>query len=287
MNYVKTAILLVLLAALFIWIGGMIGGRSGMFVAFIFSLLLNMGTYWFSDKIVLAMYGAEKLEENTFPEIYQIVKELAGKDNIPAPRIYLAPTDAPNAFATGRNPKHAAVCVTRGILNLLNREELKGVIAHEMSHIKNRDTLIMTIVASIASAIMMLANMARWAAIYGGFGGKDDRDRSGGLIGVLMVSIIAPLAAMLIQLAISRSREYAADSSGARLAGSGNGLADALRKLETAAPHYRFNASPQTAHLFIVNPLRGNFIANLFRTHPPTEKRIERLRKLQGLASSV
>lgn len=283
MNYVKTVILLVLLAALLIWIGGMIGGRNGMFVAFIFSLILNVGTYWFSDKIVLAMYGAQQLDENTFPEIYGIVKELSKKDNIPVPKVYLAPTDAPNAFATGRNPKHAAVCVTRGILNILNREELKGVIAHEMSHIKNRDTLIMTIVASIASAIMMLANMARWAAMFGGVGGRDNRDRSGGLIGMLAISIIAPLAAMLIQLAISRSREYAADESGARLAGSGNGLANALRKLDAAATHYRFNANPQTAHLFIVNPLRGNFLADLFRTHPSTEKRIERLRTLSGI----
>lgn len=283
MNYVKTAVLLILLAALLIWIGGMIGGRNGMFVAFLFSLVLNVGTYWFSDKIVLAMYGAKQLDENTFPEIYTIVKELSRKDNIPVPKLYLAPTDAPNAFATGRNPGHAAVCVTRGILNILNREELKGVIAHEMSHIKNRDTLIMTIVASIASAIMMLANMARWAAMFGGVGGRDSRDRSGGIIGILAVSIIAPLAAMLIQLAISRSREYAADESGARLAGSGNGLANALLKLDTAASHYKFNASPQTAHLFIVNPLRGNFLADLFRTHPATEKRVERLRALSGI----
>ncbi|MDP3788908.1 MAG: zinc metalloprotease HtpX [Candidatus Omnitrophota bacterium] len=280
MNYLKTAVLLILLAALFIWIGGMIGGQSGMLVAFAFSLLLNVGAYWFSDKIVLAMYGAKEIDEKSHPEIYQIVRDLARKDNLPMPKVYLAPANAPNAFATGRNPAHAAVCVTSGILSILNREELKGVIAHEMSHIKNRDTLIMTIVASIASAIMMLANMARWAAIFGG--GRDSRDRSGGLIGMLAISIIAPLAAMLIQLAISRSREYAADESGARLLGSGYGLAEALRKLDTAAAHYRFNANPQTAHLFIVNPLRGNFMADLFRTHPSTEKRIERLRAYRG-----
>ena len=276
MNYLKTVVLLILLAALFIWIGGMIGGQSGMIVAFVFSLLLNVGAYWFSDKIVLSMYGAKEIDEKSYPEIYQIVRDLARKDNIPAPKVYSLPANAPNAFATGRNPSHAAVCVTSGILNILNREELKGVIAHEMSHIKNRDTLIMTIVASIASAIMMLANMARWAAVFGG--SKGDRDRSGGLIGLLAVSIIAPLAAMLIQLAISRSREYAADESGARLVGSGYGLASALGKLDTAAVHYKFNASPQTAHLFIVNPLRGNFMADLFRTHPSTEKRIERLK---------
>jgi len=280
MNYLKTAVLLILLAALFIWIGGLIGGQSGMLVAFVFSLLLNVGAYWFSDKIVLSMYGAKEIDEKSYPEIYQIVRDLARKDNMPAPKVYLAPANAPNAFATGRNPSHAAVCVTSGILNILNREELKGVIAHEMSHIKNRDTLIMTIVASIASAIMMLANMARWAAIFGG--GRGDRDKSGGLIRLLAVSIVAPLAAMLIQLAISRSREYAADESGARLVGSGYGLAAALGKLDTAALHYRFNASPQTAHLFIVNPLRGNFMADLFRTHPSTEKRIERLRAYRG-----
>jgi len=283
MNYVKTAILLVLLAALFIWIGGMIGGQNGALIAFLFAMILNLGTYWFSDKIVLAMYRAEKLDENAFPELHQIVRDLAEKDNIPMPRIYMAPTDAPNAFATGRNPKNGVVCVTRGILNLLSREELKGVIAHEMSHIKHRDTLIMTVVAAIASAIMMMANMARWAAMFGGVGGRDNRDKSGGLIGILALSIVAPLAAMLIQLAISRSREYAADESGARLTGSGNALAEALRKLDAAAAHYRFNASPQTAHLFIVNPLSGNFIANLFRTHPPTEKRIERLRALSRI----
>ncbi len=280
MNYFKTAVLLILLAALFIWIGSMIGGRSGMITAFAFSILLNAGAYWFSDKIVLSMYGAKELEEKTFPVVYQIVRDLARKDNMPAPKIYIAPTNAPNAFATGRDPKHAAVCVTSGILNLLDREELKGVIAHEMSHIKNRDTLIMTIVASIASAIMMMANMARWAAMFGGYGSKDNRDRSGGIIGLLALTIIAPLAAMLIQLAVSRSREYAADETGARLAGSGNGLANALRKLDTAASHYKFDASPQTAHLFIVNPLRGNFMADLFRTHPSTEKRIERLKAL-------
>ncbi|MBU4376771.1 MAG: zinc metalloprotease HtpX [Candidatus Omnitrophica bacterium] len=280
MNYAKTAILLILLAALFMWVGGMIGGQTGMIVAFILAMVINFGSYWFSDKIVLAMYKAQKLDENTYSEIYQIVAELAKKDNIPVPRIYLAAIDVPNAFATGRNPKNGVVCVTRGILNMLNREELKGVIAHEMSHIKHRDTLIMTVVAAIASAIMMMASMARWAAIFGGFGARNSKDRSGGIIGLLVVAIVAPLAAMLIQLAISRFREYAADENGAKLAGSANGLAAALRKLDQAAPRYKFNAAPQTAHLFIVNPLRGNFMADLFRTHPSTEKRIERLRAI-------
>src|SRR3989338_1595546 len=185
MNYVKTTILLILLAALFIWVGGMIGGREGMITAFIFAMIINFISYLFSDKLVLAMYKAQKLDENTAPEIYQIVRELARKDNIPMPRIYLAPIDVPNAFATGRNPKNGVVCVTRGIVNVLNREELKGVIAHEMSHIKHRDTLIMTVVAAVASAIMMLANMARWAAIFGG--SRDDRNRSGGVLGLIVV----------------------------------------------------------------------------------------------------
>jgi len=278
MNYVKTTLLLVLLAALFIWVGGLIGGRNGMITAFIFAMIINFASYWFSDKLVLAMYGAKKLDESTSPEIYEIVKELAKKDNIPVPRVYLAPIDVPNAFATGRNPKNGVVCVTRGIVNSLNREELKGVIAHEMSHIKHRDTLIMTVVAAVASAIMMLANMARWAAIFGG--SRDDRNRSGGVLGLIVVTIVAPLAAMLIQLAISRSREYSADESGAKLSGSANGLAAALRKLDQAASRYQFNAAPQTAHLFIVNPIRGNFMADLFRTHPSTDRRIERLREI-------
>lgn len=277
MNYFKTAILLIVLAALLIWIGGMFGGPRGAMIAFIFALVLNLGSFWFSDRIVLAMYKAQELPEKQFPEIHHIVKELAIGANIPSPRVCLAPTDTPNAFATGRSPQNAVVCLTRGILNLLDRDQLKGVIAHEISHIKNRDTLIMSVTATLASAVMMLAYMARWAAIFGGFGGRD-RDKGGGIIGLLAISILAPLAAMIIQLAISRSREYEADERAAQLAGSGGGLANALRKLHEASRHYRMNASPQTAHLFIVNPLSGNFIANLFSTHPPVEKRIERLR---------
>lgn len=279
MNYFKTAILLVALAALLIWFGGMFGGQQGATIAFIFALILNVGSFWFSDKIVLAMYRARELPESQFPEIHQIVKELAAKADMPVPKLYFVPNDTPNAFATGRSPQNGVVCLTRGILDLLNREELKGVIAHEMSHIKNRDTLIMTVTAALASAIMMLAYMARWAAIFGGFGGRD-RDRSGGIIGLLAISIIAPLAAVIIQLAISRSREYGADKRGARLAGSGLGLASALHRLHEASSYYRMDTSPQTAHLFIVNPLRGNFIAGLFSTHPPVEERIRRLRAL-------
>jgi heat shock protein HtpX len=279
-NYFKTAILLVVLAALLIWVGGMFGGPRGAMIALIFALVLNLGSYWFSDKIVLAMYRAQELPENQFPEIHHIVKEIAAKANIPVPRVYLVSTNTPNAFATGRNPQNAVVCVTRGILDILDRDELKGVIAHEISHIKNKDTLIMTVTAALASAIMMLAYMARWAAIFGGFGGRGSRDRGGGIIGLLAISILAPLAAMIIQLAISRSREYGADKRAAELAGSGDGLANALRKLHAASRRYKMNASPQTAHLFIVNPLRGDFIANLFSTHPPVEKRVERLRTM-------
>jgi len=278
MNYFKTAILLTVLATLLIWVGGLFGGARGAMIAFIFAIVLNVGSFWFSDKIVLKMYKAQELPENQLPEIYQIVKELSVKANMPQPKVYLAPIDAPNAFATGRDPEHGVVCVTKGIIGMLNKEELKGVIAHEMSHIKNRDTLIMTVTATLASTIMMLAYMARWAAIFGGFGGRGSRgDKGGGIIGLLAVAILAPLAATMIQLAISRSREYSADARGAYLAGSGNGLAAALGKLHAASSRYKMNTSPQTAHLFIVNPLSGSFIANLFSTHPPVEKRIERL----------
>lgn len=280
MNYFKTAILLVVLTLLLIWIGGMIGGPNGATIAFIFALVMNIGSFWFSDRIVLAMYRAQELPERQFPEVHYIVKQLATRADIPTPRVYLVPTDAPNAFATGRDPKHGVVCVTRGILQILNREQLEGVIAHEISHIKNRDTLIMTVTATIASTIMMLAYITRWAAIFGGLGGRGDRDRGGGVIGLLAISVLAPFAAMLIQLAISRSREYGADERSAGLVGSGDGLSSALRKLQEASSYYRMNAAPQTAHLFIVNPLRGDFIANLFSTHPPVEKRIERLKKL-------
>ncbi len=279
MNYMKTLILLIVLAALLIWVGGLIGGPRGATIAFIFAIVLNLGSFWFSDRIVLAMYRAEELPENQFPDIHRIIKEIAAKAKMPMPKVYIAPSNAPNAFATGRDPEHGVVCITRGILNILNREELKGVIAHEMAHIKNRDTLIMTVTAALASAIMMLAFMARWAAIFGGFGGsRGGRDKSGGIIGLLAIAFLAPFAAMLIQLAISRSREYGADNGGAYLAGTGDGLASALGKLHKASSHYRMKTSPQTAHLFIVNPLRGGFIASLFSTHPPVEKRIERLR---------
>ena len=213
MNYLKTGLLLLLLTMLFVWIGGYFGGQTGATYAFLFALLMNFGAYWFSDKIVLMMYGAKEVEPGEVPELYNIVKELTSNAKLPMPKVYIAPQNSPNAFATGRSPKHAAVCVTQGILNILNRDELKGVIAHELSHIKNRDTLIMTVVATIAGAITMIANWARWAVIFGGRGSSRDRDNNA--LGYLFMLIIAPIAALLIQLAISRAREYAADKRGA------------------------------------------------------------------------
>lgn len=280
MNYLKTGILLVVLTLLFIWIGGMIGGQQGMVFAFIFALVMNFGAYWFSDRIVLSMYRAQETSESQAPELYAIVRELAASANIPMPKVYIIPQNTANAFATGRNPKHAAVCVTHGIMDVLNNDELRGVLAHELSHIKNRDILIMTVAAAIAGAIMMLANMARWAAIFG-VGGRDRGRGGSNLIAILAISILAPLAALIIQLAISRTREYAADGSGARLAHSPSGLASALAKLEETSRHRRMKASPQTAHMFIVNPLRGDMFANLFSTHPPMQERIRRLREMK------
>lgn len=280
MNYIKTGVLLVALTMLFVWIGGYFGGQQGAVYAFIFAFIMNMGAYWFSDKIVLMMYGAKEAKPDEVPEIYNIVKELADNAKLPMPKIYIAPQNSPNAFATGRSPKRAVVCVTQGVLNLLNREELKGVIAHELSHIKNRDTLIMTIAATIAGAITMIANMARWAAIFGGVGGRGDRDRNNNAIGLLIMLIVAPIAAMLIQLAISRSREYAADARGAHIAKNPTGLRDALLKLEKGVKIYPMEANHATAHLFIVNPLRADTIAALFSTHPPIKERVKRLESM-------
>lgn len=280
MNYFKTGVLLIVLTLLFVWVGGMIGGRQGAWIAFIMAFVMNMISYWFSDKIVLAMYGAKQVSENDYPELYRIVREVTQEAGIPMPKIFMMPQDAPNAFATGRGPNHAVVCVTSGIMGILSSEELKGVLAHEIGHIKNRDILIMSIAATIAGAIMMLANMARWAAIFGGGRSREDRNNPLGAIGLLAAAIIAPLAAMLVQLAISRSREYAADRRGASLCHSSIGLANALRKLDSASRVIKMQASPQTAHMFIVNPLSGNFIASLFSTHPPIKERIKRLEEM-------
>ena len=281
MNYIKTGLLLIFLTMLFVWVGGYFGGQIGATYAFIFAIVMNFGAYWFSDKIVLTMYGAKEIDLKEIPEFYNIVAELTSSANLPMPKLYIAPQDSPNAFATGRNPKHAALCVTQGLLNLLNKEELKGVLAHELAHIKNRDTLIMTIAATIAGAITMLASWARWAAIFGGFGGRSGRDRDGNILGYLFMLIVAPIAAMLIQLAISRSREYAADKRGAYIAKNSEGLASALLKLTKGSKAYPMRASNTTAHLFIVNPLRPKGLAGLFSTHPSIEDRVNRLRNIK------
>jgi heat shock protein HtpX len=249
-----------------------------MIIALIFAAVLNLGSYWFSDKIVLRMYRAQKVEESDNPKLYRIVKNIALQSNLSMPRLYIIPSDSPNAFATGRNPQHAAVAVTSGIMRILNEEELEGVLAHEMAHIKNRDILIGSIVATVAGAISMLAHMAQFAFIFGG--GRYDREDRGGGLATLFLAILAPIAALLIQMAISRSREYQADESGARTSHKPLFLANALKKLSYASQRIPMEANPSTAHLFIVNPLSGRGMANLFSTHPPLEERISRLEEL-------
>ena len=279
-NLFKTAVLLAALTSLVVLIGQAIGGQQGMLIAFILAVAMNFGSYWFSDRIVLAMYRAQPIEEAQAPDLYRIVRRLTTRAGIPMPRVYLIPGDTPNAFATGRSPQHAAVAVTEGIMRMLDDEELEGVLAHELSHVKNRDTLTMTIAATMAGVITYLAHMAQWAAIFGG-GRRDDEEGSGGgVFGALLMAILAPIAAMLIQLAISRAREFQADASGAQLAGRPWGLAKALEKLEMASRLAPMDATPATAHLFIVNPLRGEGLATLFSTHPPIQERIARLRAM-------
>jgi heat shock protein HtpX len=278
-NTLKTGLLLVLLAAILMVIGGILGGRGGLMIALILALVMNFVSYWFSDKIVLKMYGAQEVSETEAPALYRMIRHLVQRANLPMPRVYVIAESTPNAFATGRNPQHAAVAVTEGTLRLLDQREIEGVLAHELAHIQNRDTLTMTITATIASAIMFLANMAQWTAMFGGFS-RDEEDRGGGIIGLVVAAIVAPLAATLVQMAISRSREYAADASGAQIAGNPYGLADALEKLAYAAERLPAQATPATAHLFIVNPLRGQQFVNLFSTHPPIEERVQRLRRM-------
>ena len=278
-NTVKTALLLGALTGLLMLIGGLIGGRGGVYIAFIFALILNFGSYWFSDKIVLKMYKAQEVSETAAPELYSIVRNLALKATLPMPRVYIIPEETANAFATGRNTEHAVVAVTEGIMRILNKEELEGVIAHELSHIKNGDMLIASIAATLAGAIGMLATMAQWAAIFGG--GHSDDDDHGGIIGLIAMAIFAPLAATIIQMAISRSREYMADASGAIITKNPYGLATALEKLTKASQIIPMNANPSTAHLFIVNPLTGKSLMNLFSTHPPLKERIARLRSMK------
>jgi heat shock protein HtpX len=273
----KTTALLVAMTALIMVVGRVLGGRGGLEIAFVFAIAMNFFSYWFSDKMVLRAYGAQPLDPSNAPELYSIVNELAQSAQIPTPRLYLIDSDTPNAFATGRNPKHAAVAVTRGIMRICNREELKGVLGHELSHVINRDILVSSIAATMAAVVMMLGTWARWAALFGGFGGRDDDER-GGVLGMLVMAILAPLAATMIQLAISRTREYQADASGAKLTHNPLNLANALRKLETANERMPLaDATPATAHLFIVNPLNAGMLSRLFSTHPPIEERIRRL----------
>jgi len=278
-NRVKTVLLLTGLTIFLIFMGKLLGGRQGMYLAFILALGMNFFSYWFSDKIVLRMYRAQEVSPEEAPQIHQMVEELAHEAGIPKPRVYIIPDESPNAFATGRNPQHAAVAATQGIIRLLTPVELKGVLGHELGHVLNRDILISTIAATLAGAIMILASMARWGAILGM--GRDDEE-GGGILGVLVMSIIAPIAAMLIQMAISRSREYLADETGARLTHNPESLARALEKLSLGTQRIPMDASPATAHMFIVNPLTGRSLMNLFSTHPPIEERVERLRAMRS-----
>ncbi len=276
-NTFKTAFLLTALTLFLLFIGEAIGGRNGLVVALVVAGAMNFFSYFFSDKLALAMYRAQPVSRADLPRVYDVVERLTQKVGIPMPKIYVIPTDSPNAFATGRNPSHASVAVTQGILNLLNDEELEGVLAHELGHVRNRDILISSIAATIAGAITFLGRMAMWGAIFGGYGGRDDRERGGG-IGALLMLILAPIAAMLIQLAISRSREYQADATGAHFTGNPYALASALKKLDAYSRRLPMRASPSTAHMFIVQPLLGGMdFASLFSTHPPIAKRIERL----------
>lgn len=273
MKTLKTILLMSVLSILLIMLGGAIGGRTGATFAFIFSLGMNLFSYWFSDKIVLKMYNAKEVSENS--ELYQIVKKLSIRADLPMPKVYIIDGNQPNAFATGRNPKHAAVACTTGLMNILDENELAGVIGHELAHVQNRDILIGTIAASIAGAITYLANIAQWAAM---FGGRDDEDNNP--LVTILLAILAPIAAMFVQMAISRTREYKADEAGAKICGNPLHLANALRKLELYSQSVRMEASPSTAHMFIVNPLKGRNFASLFSTHPSTEDRIDKLQQL-------
>ncbi len=277
MNTIKTVFLMTLIMVLFLLVGGLLGGKDGMVIAFVMSLGMNFFSYWFSDKIVLTMYRAREVTESEAPRLYTLVRRLTQRANLPMPKVYVIDNPNPNAFATGRNPQNAAVAVTTGILRILNDEEIEGVLAHELAHIKNRDILLATIVATFVGTITFISRLAGWSMMFAG--GSRDRENSGNAIASLVLLIVAPIAAVILQLAISRAREFMADEGGAKISGKPLALASALGKLEQAAHVLPMeNASPSTAHLFIVNPLRGNAFMKLFSTHPPIEERIRRLK---------
>lgn len=276
-NALKTALLLGLLTGFMILVGDWLGGQRGMILALGLAAVMNFVSYFFSDKIALMTYRAQPVTREELPRVYEVVERITQRQGLPMPKIYVIPNDSPNAFATGRNPSHASVAVTQGILNLLDDEELEGVLAHELGHVRNRDILISSIAATLAGAITILARMAYWGALFGGLGGRDREERGGGGLGALFMLILAPIAAMLIQLAVSRSREYQADETGAHFTGNPYALARALQKLDAYSKRVPLVASPSTAHLFIVQPLLGINFAGLFSTHPPISKRIERL----------
>lgn len=278
MNTMKVTLLLGLLTGLLLAAGGLLGGQGGLVIAFLFAIVMNVGSYWFSDKIVLSIYRAQEVTQEQAPQLHRMVTELSHAAGIPKPKIAIVPTDTPNAFATGRNPENGVVAVTHGIMQILNEEELKGVLAHEIGHIKNRDTLIQCLAATLAGAIMMLASMARWAMIFGGAGRDNDGDNNP--LVFLAMAIFAPLAAMLIQMGISRAREYEADKAGAKFARNPDALANALVKLHNTVQKRPMQGNPSTAHLFIVNPFKGG-LSGLFSTHPPMEERVKRLRAMR------
>ncbi len=283
MNQFKTTLLLSLLTVLLVAMGGAVGGSGGMLIAFVMAAVMNFGSYWFSDKIVLRMYGAQEITRSENPAFYDMVERLAQRAGLPMPKVYIIPDQSPNAFATGRNPNHAAVAATEGILRILSPEELEGVMAHELGHVKNRDILISTIAATFAGAISMIGSMLQWGAMLGA--GRDDEEGGGlaGLVGSLAMAILAPFMAMLIQMAVSRSREYLADATGAEICGKPRALASALSRLQNASAQIPMHdATPATAHMFIVNPLTGGGLMSLFSTHPPMEERIARLQAMAG-----
>lgn len=282
MNTLKITFFLTCLTLLMVAMGNAIGGQGGMVIALLLAGGMNFFSYWYSDKIVLKMYKAKEVSETESPVFYRMVKGLAERAGMPMPKVYIIPSESPNAFATGRNPANAAVAATEGIMRILSAEELEGVMAHELAHVQNRDTLISTIAATFAGAIAMLGNMLQWAAIFGG-GSSDDEEGGGSMLGGLAMAFIAPIAAMLIQMAVSRSREFLADASGAKICGNPLALASALNKLQLASQRVPMNeATPATSHMFIVNPLKGASLAKLFSTHPPMEERIARLQALAG-----